>query len=327
MRFYEYEARRIVELAGIPVTKYGFCKTRRGGPQGGRGDRRAGGDQVPGAERRPDEGRRRQVRRHAGGGRRARRGDPRARDQRPHAARRPGRPESRGQAGVLRRRRLGRDREAAADAVQRHGRDRHRGGRREPPRPRRPRPRLQPAPDRRLRGQADDRRDRGDRLAADPGDADPRPPRPPLPRQRHDPGRDQPAGRADRRQLRRPRRPHGDGERGGRPPEGTAAQASSEIAEDDTREPYEPSGLRAQRRGDRRRRPPRRDPGQGPRLRGQPRPRDRRRRRLADADRRGPQPGRQARQLLRDRRQPLGRQGLRPGQGGARRRTASRRSR
>jgi succinyl-CoA synthetase beta subunit/citryl-CoA synthetase large subunit len=27
MRFYEYESRRIVELAGIPVTKYGFCKT------------------------------------------------------------------------------------------------------------------------------------------------------------------------------------------------------------------------------------------------------------------------------------------------------------
>jgi succinyl-CoA synthetase beta subunit len=26
MRFYEYEARRIVELAGIPVTKYGFCR-------------------------------------------------------------------------------------------------------------------------------------------------------------------------------------------------------------------------------------------------------------------------------------------------------------
>src|SRR3954471_905497 len=26
MRFYEYESRRIVELAGIPVTKYGFCK-------------------------------------------------------------------------------------------------------------------------------------------------------------------------------------------------------------------------------------------------------------------------------------------------------------
>jgi succinyl-CoA synthetase beta subunit len=27
MRFYEYESRRIVELAGIPVTKYGFCTT------------------------------------------------------------------------------------------------------------------------------------------------------------------------------------------------------------------------------------------------------------------------------------------------------------
>ena len=27
MRFYEFEARRIVELAGIPVTSYGFCKT------------------------------------------------------------------------------------------------------------------------------------------------------------------------------------------------------------------------------------------------------------------------------------------------------------
>src|ERR1700759_1317976 len=27
MRFFEYEARKIVELAGIPVTKYGFCKT------------------------------------------------------------------------------------------------------------------------------------------------------------------------------------------------------------------------------------------------------------------------------------------------------------
>ena len=38
---------------------------RRRGARGGRGDRRAGGDQVPGADRRPDEGGRRQVRRHA----------------------------------------------------------------------------------------------------------------------------------------------------------------------------------------------------------------------------------------------------------------------
>ena len=54
------------------------------------------------------------------------------------------------------------------------------------------------------------------RLAAQPRDPDPRPPRPPLPRERHDAGRDQPAGRARGRQLRRARRPHGDGERGGR---------------------------------------------------------------------------------------------------------------
>src|SRR5918999_5739463 len=27
MRFYEYESRRIVEAAGIPVTDYGFCRT------------------------------------------------------------------------------------------------------------------------------------------------------------------------------------------------------------------------------------------------------------------------------------------------------------
>ena len=45
--------------------------------------------------------------------------------------------------------------------------------------------------------------------------------------------------------------------------------------------------LRGRRQGDRRRRPPRRDPGQGHRLPRQPRPRDRRRRRLAHAHRRG----------------------------------------
>ncbi len=27
MRFYEYESRRLVERAGIPVTQYGFCKS------------------------------------------------------------------------------------------------------------------------------------------------------------------------------------------------------------------------------------------------------------------------------------------------------------
>ena len=37
MRFYEYEARQIVEHAGIPVTDYGFAKTADGGAR----DRRA----------------------------------------------------------------------------------------------------------------------------------------------------------------------------------------------------------------------------------------------------------------------------------------------
>ena len=59
--------------------------------------------------------------------------------------------------------------------------------------------------------------------------------------------------------------------------------------------------------------PPRRR-RQRDRVRRRPRPRDRRRRRLADAVRRRPRPRRQARQLLRDRRQPVGREGLRPGQ-------------
>ena len=30
MRFYEYESRRIVERAGIPVTDYGFCTDPEG---------------------------------------------------------------------------------------------------------------------------------------------------------------------------------------------------------------------------------------------------------------------------------------------------------
>ena len=60
-------------------------------------------------------------------------------------------------------------------------------------------------------------------------------------------------------------------------------------------------------------RPPRRR-RQRDRVRRQPRPRDRRRRRLADAVRRRARPWRQARQLLRDRRQSIGRKGLRAGQ-------------
>ena len=99
------------------------------------------------------------------------------------------------------------------------------------------------------------------------------------------------------------------------------------IADEETARGPRAERVRGERRGDRRRRPPRRDPGQGHRLPRQPRPRDRRRRRLADAHRRRALPGRQARELLGDRRQPVGGQGLRPGQGGPARRTASRRSR
>ena len=117
MRFFEYEAREIVKRAGIPVTNYGFATDRRGGAADRRANRRPDRDQVAGAHRRPDEGRRREVRRHARGGRGPRPRHPRARDQRPHAARRARRPEGRGRAGVLRRRRLGRDPQAAGDAL------------------------------------------------------------------------------------------------------------------------------------------------------------------------------------------------------------------
>ena len=214
MRFYEYESRKIVERAAIPVTKYGFCKTPQEARAAAERDRRLGGGQVPGADRRADEGRRRQVRRQPGGGGGARGGDPRAGDQRADAARRAGRPEGGGRAGVLRGRRLGRDPQAADDAVQRHGRDRHRGGRRAPPRTRWARPPLQPSADLRFPGQAGDRADRRHRVGAQPRDADPRPAGSVDARLRHDPRRDQPPGPPRGRQLRGPRRPHGDGGRG-----------------------------------------------------------------------------------------------------------------
>ena len=135
-------------------------------------------------------------------------------------------------------------------------------------------------------------------------------------RLRHDARRDQPAGRARRRQLRRTRRAHGDGERGPR----RATRLCSPS-----------SGRRARRPGRRVSPPPfelageevdatdhRGVAGQRDRVRRQPRAGDRRRRRIADAVRRGPRARRAAGQLLRDRRQPVGRQGLRAGQAGAR---------
>ena len=41
MRFYEYESRRIVERAGIPVTEYGFCTTADEAREAAERDRRA----------------------------------------------------------------------------------------------------------------------------------------------------------------------------------------------------------------------------------------------------------------------------------------------
>ena len=57
-----------------PCRPHGFADHRRGGQADRRGDRRAHRDQVAGADRRPHEGRRREVRRHARGGRAPRRG-------------------------------------------------------------------------------------------------------------------------------------------------------------------------------------------------------------------------------------------------------------
>ena len=324
MRFFEFESRQVVAKAGIPVSGHGFATTpaeaRRIAEEIGDPDR----DQVAGADRRADEGGRREVRRHARGGRASRRGHPGAGDQRAHAARRAGRLARRGRAGVLRGRDLGRDAQAPGADLLRHGRDRHRGGRRDPPRPRRPRPLLDAAPVQRLRGQAGDRLRRRHRPRADAPDADPLPARAAVHRVRHDAGRDQPARPARRRLVRRRRRPHGHGERGAPAPEGAAEGARRRRRGDAPG--ARGDAVRARRRGRRPAGPPRRG-GQRDRVRRRPRARDRRRRRLADAVRRGPRPRRQARQLLRDRRQPVGREGLRAGQARALRSPAWTRSR
>ena len=245
--------------------------------------------------------------------------DPRARDQRPHAASASSStPRPRSSRSTTPRVALGRPRQAPDDAVPRHGRHRHRGGRREAPRPRRPRPPLEPA----SRSPTSEAKEvvaaTGGLTGRELNRATPILAR--LARLQ----RDYDMTLAEINPLAR----LSDGcfvaldahmemedEAVGRHQK-TAARRSASSSRRHARA-LRALRVRAQRQGDRRRRPPRRDPGQGPRLQRQPRPRDRRRRRLADPHRRGPQPGRQARQLLRDRRQPLGRQGLRPGQGGA----------
>ena len=115
MRFFEYEAREIVKRAGIPVTDFGFATSadeareiaeRIGGPTVIKSQVLTGGRMKAGGVKfadTPDE-----AAEHA-------EDDPGARDQRPHAARRAGRPQGRGQAGVLRGRRLGRHAQAPGD--------------------------------------------------------------------------------------------------------------------------------------------------------------------------------------------------------------------
>ena len=78
------------------------------------------------------------------------------------------------------------------------------------------------------------------------------------------------------------------------------------VGDEETREAREPTRVRAGRRGGRLDGPPRRG-RQRDRVRRRPRPRDRRRRRLAHALRRGARPRRPPGELLRDRRQPVGR--------------------
>ena len=77
----------------------------------------------------------------------------------------------------------------------------------------------------RVAGQAADRLARHHRERVQSPDPDRGPAGPSVPRLRHDAGRDQPAGRARGRLVRRARRPHGHGERGPAPPEGPSARA------------------------------------------------------------------------------------------------------
>ena len=233
-----------------PCHRVRVREDRRRGARGGRADRRLDGDQVPGPDRRPDEGRRRQVRGLARGGRGPRGRDPRARDRRPHARRRAGRPEGRGRAGVLRRGAVGRAGQGPDDALQRHGRHRHRAGGGGAPRPRRARAPLEPPPHPRLPRQGGRVRGRGaDWPRADARDPDPRPLGPAAARLRHDPRRDQP-GRAPRgRLVRRPRRPHGDGGRSRRPPRGDARGDRRRAGR--AARAVRALGVRAQRQGDR----------------------------------------------------------------------------
>ena len=166
MRFYEYESRRLVERAGIPVTKYGFCTTpdearkaaeEIGGPTVIKSQVLTGGRMKAGGVKfadTPDE-----AAEHAAAILELEIGghmpvgvlvDPKAEVEQEYYA------------AVLWDGRAKRP----MMLFSRHGRDRHRAGRRGAPRPRRPRPPLEPAADPRLPRQGGRRRGRDDRLAS-----------------------------------------------------------------------------------------------------------------------------------------------------------------
>ena len=171
---------------------------RPGGARDRAPDRRADGDQVAGPHRRAHEGRRREVRRQRRPGGRVRQGHPQARDRRPHAARRAGGPEGRGQAGVLRRRRLGRPPEAAGDDLLAGRRHRHRAGGRGAAGQGRAPPLLHDPALQRLHGEGGDRLDRRRRAPAHAHHPHPRPARAAVRGLRHDARRDQPARASSR---------------------------------------------------------------------------------------------------------------------------------
>ena len=166
MRFFEYESRKIVAKAGIPTSPHGFAtspeEARRiaediGAPTVIKSQVLTGGRMKAGGVKfadTPDE-----AASHA-------EDDPRARDQRPHAARRAGRLARGRQAGVLRRRHVGRHPQAAGDDLLPDGRDRHRGGGRDPSGQGRPPAPLQPARAGGLRGQGGHRLHRRHRQGA-----------------------------------------------------------------------------------------------------------------------------------------------------------------
>ena len=226
MRFYEYESKEIVRRAGIPTSKGGFATTADeareraeevGGPVVIKSQVLTGG---------PDEGRRREVRRRARRGRRARRR--RSSSSRSTATSRAAcwstsasRSRTSTTPGVvwdgLRKQPVmlfsdmgGIDIEEVAEQHPDHVGRGHFSN-------------ILPFSDFQAKQVIASVGVTGSR--PQPPDADPHAAGPALRRARHDAGRDQPAGQAGGRLLRRRRRAHGDGERGAPAPEEAARGA------------------------------------------------------------------------------------------------------